>query len=85
MALSAPAQLPGARESNAGDEFHVLWVMDRCLAMLSPGSGLNRVVVEGVSPADEKGASQRSFLAADVTQYFGGDSSPTRTESKSVS
>ena len=65
--------LPGARESNAGDEFHILWGVSLCLRMIRPDSPLHRVLIEGVSPIDSTGASARSFLAADITEYYGGD------------
>jgi hypothetical protein len=41
---------PGARESNAGDDFHVLWAARRALRLLDLRSGLQRVVMEGVTP-----------------------------------
>ena len=66
--------LPGARESNAGDEFHILWGVSLCLRMIRPDSPLHSVLIEGVSPIDRTGASGRSFLAADITEYYGGNS-----------
>ena len=66
--------LPGARESNAGDEFHILWGVSLCLQMIRPDSPLHRVLIEGVSPIDRTGPSGRSFLAADITEYYGGNS-----------
>jgi hypothetical protein len=35
--------LPGARESDAGDDFHVLWAAGRAIRLLDPRSGLQRV------------------------------------------
>jgi hypothetical protein len=35
---TAPSDPVGARESNAGDEFHVLWVLRRALTMLAPNA-----------------------------------------------
>ena len=66
-------EFPGARESNAGDEFHVLWGVSRCLKMIAPNSHLERVVIEGVSPIDRTGSPRRAFLAADITEYYGGE------------
>ena len=63
----------GARESNAGDEFHVLWGVSRCLKMIAPDSHLQRVLIEGVSPIDLSGASRRAFLVADIAEYYGGE------------
>lgn len=68
-----PTEFAGARESNAGDEFHVLWGVRLCLEMIRPDSPLQRVVMEGVSPNDRSGASHRAFLAADITEYHGGE------------
>ncbi len=71
---------PGALESNAGDEFHLLWAVSRCLGMIRPDSHLQRVVIEGVSPVDQTGAPRRAFLAADVTEYYGGEHYDEATE-----
>jgi hypothetical protein len=68
------ATLAGARESNAGDDFHVLWAMGQALQMLVQGSELAAVVMEGVSPRDEVAANQASLLGVDLTEYFGGSS-----------
>ena len=65
--------LPGARESLAGHDFHMLWAMSLCLQMLAPESRLQRIVIESVAPIDRSGASRRAFLAADVTEYYAGD------------
>ena len=66
--------LPGARESNAGDDFHILWGVALCLRMIQPDSSLRRIVIEGVAPRDRANASRRAFLAADITEYYGGNS-----------
>jgi hypothetical protein len=63
----------GARESNAGDEFHILWAMQRLLGMLQPGSSLARVVVEGISPTDNAARARSLLQGADLTEYYGGD------------
>ena len=68
---------PGARESNAGDEFHVLWAMSRLLRVLDPSSGLSSVLMESLSPLDEVSKYPDMLLAADMTEYFGGDSFDT--------
>ena len=71
---------PGARESNAGDEFHILWGVSLCLRMIRPDSPLHRIVIEDVSPTDRAGSSGRAFLAADITEYYGGDDFEQATE-----
>ena len=72
-APSPTSDLPGARESNAGDEFHILWGVSLCLQMVRSDSSLQRVLIEDVSPVDRVGASRRAFLAADITEYYEGE------------
>ncbi|MFN8515175.1 MAG: hypothetical protein U0841_21845 [Chloroflexia bacterium] len=50
-ATSVTLPIPGARESNAGDAFHVLWAARRAVQLLAPHAKLRRVVMEG-DPAD---------------------------------
>lgn len=65
--------IPGARESNAGDEFHILWALGRILRMLDPRETLHLVVMEGVSPIDtRRPAPATLLLGADLTEYYGG-------------
>ena len=62
----------GARESFAGDDFHVLWAVRRVLALLDPTSGLERVVMEDLTPLPLEGVDQNLLLAADLTEFYGG-------------
>jgi len=72
--------LPGARESNAGDAFHVLWAARRALHMLGPQSKLTHLLIEKVSDEDqEASAPAELFLGADVTEYEGGNTFQTAT------
>jgi hypothetical protein len=41
----------GARGSNAGDQFHELWALERVLGLLDQATGLTAVTVEGVPAA----------------------------------
>src|SRR5437773_9145907 len=67
------AELTGARESNAGDDFHFLWAVRSTLQLLNSGSELSGVVVEGVSAADSNAvASDDLLLGIDLTEYYGG-------------
>ena len=66
------AGLPGARESSAGDEFHILWAVRRVLGLLDPASGLNRVVMEDLTPVPPEGVDPELLLAADMAEYYGG-------------
>jgi hypothetical protein len=62
----------GARASNAGDDFHVLWAARRALRLLDRGSGLSLLRVEGMSPLDTAATSSEPLLGVDVAEYFGG-------------
>lgn len=72
---------PGARESNAGDDFHILWAARRTVQLLNPRSNLFRVIMEGVSPSDVKSTSDYEdlFLGVDLTEYYGGNDFVTST------
>jgi hypothetical protein len=64
---------PGAIESNAGDDYHILWACRRALRLLEPDSGLSLVRIEGVSREDEAAAADPdAFLGVDLTEYYGG-------------
>src|SRR6266545_4996219 len=64
---------PGARESNAGDAFHVLWVARRALHLIAPRTSLKLVVMEGVTPTDGiAGDDDDLFLGVDVSEYYEG-------------
>jgi len=66
---------PGAIESNAGDDYHILWACRRALRLLEPDSGLSLVRIEGVSREDEATAADPdAFLGVDLTEYYGGAS-----------
>lgn len=64
---------PGARESNAGDRFHVLWAARRAVQLLNPRSGLQLVKMEGVSQVDASEIDDDFFLGVDLSEYYGGD------------
>lgn len=68
------ADIPGARESNAGDEFHVLWATRRMLGLLDPVSDLSLVAMEDLHPATLEGVHPSQLLGVDLTEYYGGDS-----------
>jgi hypothetical protein len=67
--------LPGARESNAGDDFAVLWAARRAVRLLNPRFGLRRVFVEKLSIGDEghSDSNENLFLGVDVSEYYGGN------------
>ncbi len=63
-------QLSGASESNAGDDFHILWACIRALSLIAPRTDLVQIKVEGISKEDTKDTNPISFLTADLTEYF---------------
>lgn len=68
----------GARPSNAGDRYHLVYVARRLLDLLHPYSELTQLVIENVSPADMAAqADPKALLGVDVTEYFGGQDVPS--------
>jgi hypothetical protein len=65
-----------APESNAGDDFHVLWTMKKSFDLLNfDVDGLKSITIEGVDQNTNKlDPSGSKFLGVDITEYFGGDS-----------
>ena len=47
------ADYGGARGSNAGDQFHELWALDRALSLLNPATDLQALTVEGVRTSED--------------------------------
>ncbi|THF60379.1 ATP-binding protein [Pseudothauera rhizosphaerae] len=71
---------PGAIESNAGDDYHILWACRRALRLLEPDRSLSLVCIEGVSREDEiTVADPDAFLGVDLTEYYGGAASADAT------
>ena len=70
--MSPDTSLPGARESSAGDDFHVLWATRRVLGLLEPLSDLQLVVMEDLHPSEPVGVDPSLLLGVDLTQYYGG-------------
>src|SRR5207253_1466766 len=66
-----PRSTAGARESSAGDDFHVLWAARRALDLLGPASGLQLVRVEGPPPAEVSPETDENFLGVDLIEFFG--------------
>jgi hypothetical protein len=74
-------QSPDAPESNAGDDFHLLWASRRVLRMLAPASQLVAVSIEGPAPQEavwiDPGGDQ--LLGIDTAEYYGDASFPVAT------
>lgn len=68
------ADLNGAKASNAGDDFHVLWALHHALRVLDPASELTAVTVEGLLAQDFAAAERGAWDGVDVALFYGGDS-----------
>lgn len=73
--------LPGARESSAGDDFHLLWASIKGLELLRPNSQLVCITIEGPSKEDSKiDINGDKLLAVDIAEYFNGRDALSATE-----
>jgi hypothetical protein len=75
--MAITEELSGAKASNAGDDFHVLWALQRTLRVLDPSSGLYAVTVEGLPSQDVGIASRGAWEGVDVALFYGGSSLST--------
>lgn len=64
----------GARGSNAGDDFHELWVLRHALQLLDPDTDLRAVAAEGLTALDEKGLPKDIWNGVDSVFYYGAGS-----------
>jgi hypothetical protein len=72
------ADYRGARGSNAGDQFHELWALQRALTLLEAGSGLAALTVEGVATESKADDDQSStWDGVDCALYSGGQTIET--------
>lgn len=69
MTHEAKIDFKGARGSNAGDEFHELWVARECLRLLEDRSQLTAIMVEGTRSSNK----DYTWEGADCTLYFNGN------------
>jgi len=60
----------GARGSNAGDDFHELWVLRHALQLLDPDTDLKAVTAEGLLALDEKGFPKDTWDGVDCVFYY---------------
>jgi hypothetical protein len=70
------SRVPDARESNAGDDFHILWAAIKSLDMInSDGSGLKLVTIEGPTNEESRVVDPTGglLLGIDMTEYYGGN------------
>jgi energy-coupling factor transporter ATP-binding protein EcfA2 len=67
---------PDAAESSAGDDFHILWSIQKCLKLINfSDDGLQALSVENLSSADRSylDTSGGMNLGVDLTEYYGGN------------
>lgn len=67
-------EMTGARESNAGDDFHFIWSAKKALQLLEPGTEFEALCVEGPNIKDSIYFEDdgNALLSIDVAEYFGG-------------
>lgn len=67
----------GARASNAGDDYHELWVARHALSLLDPQSGLSFITVEGTVSSANGEADSEAWSGVDCLLYYGGSAVET--------
>lgn len=68
--------IPEAPESNAGDDFHVLWTVRKSFELLNfDKDGLKAITIEGIDPNNSKKLDETGgkLLGVDIAEYFGGE------------
>ncbi|MCY1719232.1 NACHT domain-containing protein [Prolixibacteraceae bacterium Z1-6] len=70
-------QVSEAPESNAGDDFHVLWTIKKTFDLLNfEDNGLKAITIEGIDPKNAVKIDPygNKLLGVDIAEYFGGES-----------
>ena len=73
-------RVPDAPESNAGDDFHILWAIRKSFELLNfSDKGLKALTVEGATPqeSEEIDPQGNQLLAIDLAEYYGSESFDT--------
>jgi hypothetical protein len=70
--LTYDADITGARASNAGDDFHIMWALRHALRVLDRASNLAAVTVEGFPSSATAKASQGAWDGVDIGLFYGG-------------
>jgi len=68
--------IPEAAESNAGDDFHVIWTVKKSFDLLNfDDKGLKAITLEGIDPKNESKLDPfgDQLLGVDIAEYFGGE------------
>ncbi len=72
--MSDLKNIPEAPESNAGDNFHVLWTIKKSFELLNfEDDGLKAITVEGIFEGSKLDPSGSNLLGVDIAEYFGAD------------
>ncbi|GJQ60014.1 MAG: ATP-binding protein [Candidatus Scalindua sp. AMX11] len=71
--MSVQKPISDAYESNAGDDFHVLWAARKALQLILPGADLKAVGIEGPSQKEavEVDPNGGNLLSIDTAEYYG--------------
>ncbi|PCI62859.1 MAG: hypothetical protein COB37_05950, partial [Kordiimonadales bacterium] len=71
--MTTPTDFLGAVASNAGDEFHEIWAIQKSLELIAPKTELSAVTLEGVAVSGKKTSGGRDWDGVDCGLYFGGE------------
>lgn len=74
QSLRQSKPIPEAPESNAGDDFHLLWAARKALELLDPNGTLKALSIEGPAPEDaiiDRDGDQ--LLGIDLAEYYEGE------------
>ena len=72
------------RASREGHEYHEAWTARKAMQLLWPDSTLAAIAIEGLSPADQGSASAETVEIADLTLYYGRDSTFAQASRTSI-
>ena len=70
----ASLAVDNVRASRDGHEFHEAWTARKAMQLLLPGGDLVGIAVEGLEPSDQANASTETVEVADLTLYYGRNS-----------
>ena len=71
--MSKKQVISDAFESNAGDDFHILWAARKALSLIAPNTTLKALAVEGPdkNEAEEVDPGGGKLLSIDAAEYYG--------------
>lgn len=74
--MQTTKKISEAPESNAGDDYHVLWTIKKSFDLLNfKENGLKAITIEGIDPknANTIDPNGDKLLGVDIAEYFGGE------------